>query len=134
MENKLTLQQENELLRTALENYASGLNDLGKNATNTIQQIALYEISKQCTRCSDIVAESEMRIDRRRKTGSWCKQCDREDSRERRSLKHKPVKAIQISLKKLQVLTAEDTREINFQWKLVWKNLNRLEKQNGQRT
>ena len=132
MDPKLTLQQENEFLRNTVEQYAAGLDDIGVQANDTIQQLALYEISKQCTRCNDIVSESEMRRDKRRKVGSWCKQCDREDSRERRSLKHKPVKALQIALKKLQILTAEDTREITFQWKLVWKNLDRMEK-NGKR-
>jgi hypothetical protein len=69
-----------------------------------------------------------MRKDNRREggLGCWCKTCDREDNKMRRSMKHKPTKALEISLKKLEKLAMKDLREISFQWGLVWKNIERI--------
>lgn len=124
---KLSPQQKLDIVSNTLEQYASGLDDSGKEAQEIFKMLSMYEDIFQCTRCNNLVPESEMRKDKKRSTvHSWCKECDKEDSRIRRSLKHKPLKALEISLKKLEKLTMSDARELSFQWRLIWRNVDRL--------
>lgn len=128
---QLSPQQKLDIVTSTLEQYASGLDDSGKEAQEIFKMLSMYEEIFQCSRCNNLVPEKNMRKDKRRNSPhSWCKECDKEDARTRRSLKHKPLKALEISLKKLEKLTITDTRELRFQWSLIWKNINRL-KENG---
>lgn len=125
---KLSSQEAAELFKTILEDYANGLNDSGEEAAKMLEYVSLFELSKQCTRCGDILPESDFRTDSRRagSKGTWCLTCDKENSRERRSFKHKPIKALEITLKKLQEVSISNTRENKFLWELVWKTVGRI--------
>ena len=125
---KLTTQEASELFKTILEDYANGLDDSGKEAAKMLEYVSLFELSKQCTRCNDILPESEFRTDNSKtgNIGAWCITCDRENNRERRSFKHKPIKALEITLKKLQSISISDTRESKFLWELAWKHVRRI--------
>ena len=57
---------------------------------------------------------------------TWCKICSKEYNKIRRSMKHKPLKALELALKRVEKLPLSDMREIRFQWSLVWKNIKRL--------
>ena len=121
----ISLQDEINMLRKSLEFYAGGLVDNGEEATSMIQYLDLHERSTQCSRCEEVVLEADMRKNKGRLT-TWCKVCAREYNKIRRSMKHKPIKALEIALKRLEKLPLSDMRELKFQWSLVWKNIKRL--------
>jgi hypothetical protein len=126
--DKLTTQEASELFKTILEDYANGLDDSGKEAAKMLEYVSLFEICKQCTRCGDILPESKFRTDNNKKSskGAWCLVCDKENSRERRSFKHKPIRALEITLSKIQKVSVADTRESRFLWNLAWKHVGRI--------
>ena len=121
----LSLQDEINMLRKSLETYAAGLEDKGEEASSMIQYLDLHERSIQCSRCSEVVLNADMKKDKGRLT-TWCKICSKEYNKIRRSMKHKPLKALELALKRVEKLPLSDMREIRFQWSLVWKNIKRL--------